>query len=67
MGIMSVLAEMHASPDFKLNLKFEIEVLCRQLQLQLTVNDLRKLFSQKKKNSFVFLSVGSSDSSYSSE
>jgi len=38
MGIMSVLAEMHSSQDFKLNLKFEIEVLCRQLQIQLTVN-----------------------------
>ncbi|CAF1002727.1 unnamed protein product [Didymodactylos carnosus] len=38
MGIMSVLAEMHQSPEFKLNLKFEIEVLCRQLQIQL--NDL---------------------------
>lgn len=37
MGIMSILAEMHATPDFKLNLKFEIEVLCRQLQIQLTV------------------------------
>ena len=24
MGIMSVLAEMHSTPDFKLNLKFEI-------------------------------------------
>ena len=38
MGIMSVLAEMHASQDFKLNLKFEIEVLCRQLQIQLNVS-----------------------------
>ena len=38
MGIMSVLAEMHATPDFKLNLKFEIEVLCRQLQIQLSVS-----------------------------
>ncbi|CAF0747026.1 unnamed protein product, partial [Didymodactylos carnosus] len=38
MGIMSVLAEMHQSPEFKLNMKFEIEVLCRQLQIQL--NDL---------------------------
>jgi hypothetical protein len=51
MGIMSVLAEMHASQDFKLNLKFEIEVLCRQLQIQLTVNSLRKdliiFFGQK--------------------
>ncbi|CAF1270900.1 unnamed protein product [Adineta steineri] len=35
MGIMSVLAEMHGTPDFKLNLKFEIEVLCKQLEIQL--------------------------------
>jgi hypothetical protein len=47
MGIMSVLAEMHSSPDFKLNLKFEIEVLCRQLQIQLTVN------KKKEKDFFV--------------
>ncbi|CAF4148281.1 unnamed protein product, partial [Rotaria sp. Silwood2] len=35
MGIMSVLAEMHGTQDFKLNLKFEIEVLCKQLEIQL--------------------------------
>ncbi|CAF0830698.1 unnamed protein product [Rotaria sordida] len=35
MGIMSILAEMHGTPDFKLNLKFEIEVLCKQLEIQL--------------------------------
>ncbi|CAF2797902.1 unnamed protein product [Rotaria sp. Silwood2] len=35
MGIMSVLAEMHGIPDFKLNLKFEIEVLCKQLEIPL--------------------------------
>ncbi len=38
MGIMSVLAEMHGTPDFKLNLKFEIEVLCKQLEIQLSVS-----------------------------
>lgn len=38
MGIMSVLAEMHGIPDFKLNLKFEIEVLCKQLEIQLNVS-----------------------------
>lgn len=46
MGIMSVLAEMHATPDFKLNFKFEIEVLCRQLQIQLSVSEI---FKKKKK------------------
>ena len=40
MGIMSVLVEMHGAPDVKLNLKFEIEVLCKQLEIQLNVCDL---------------------------
>ena len=38
MGIMSVLAEMHGTSDFKLNLKFEIEVLCKSLEIQLGVS-----------------------------
>jgi CCR4-NOT transcription complex subunit 1 len=49
MGIMSVLAEMHGTPDFKLNLKFEIEVLCKQLEIQLNVNKIFFFFSNKKK------------------
>ena len=32
MGLMNLLAELHAEPDLKLNLKFEIEVLCKHLQ-----------------------------------
>ena len=68
MGIMSVLGEMHASPDFKLNLKFEIEVLCRQLQIQLTV---RTFYYRKKIFSLTFLFFfffsGSSNSSYLSK
>ncbi len=39
MGIMSILAEMHGTQDFKLNLKFEIEVLCKQLEIQLNVRN----------------------------
>jgi len=35
MGIMNVLAELHQEPDLKLNLKFEIEVLCKTLSLDL--------------------------------
>uniref|UniRef100_A0A1I7SU78 Ubiquitinyl hydrolase 1 n=2 Tax=Bursaphelenchus xylophilus TaxID=6326 RepID=A0A1I7SU78_BURXY len=34
-GILKVLAEIHNEPDLKLNLKFEIEVLCKDLQLHL--------------------------------
>ena len=33
MGLMNLLAELHAEPDLKLNLKFEIEVLCKHLQV----------------------------------
>lgn len=34
MAIMSVLAELHQEPELKLNLKFEIEVLCKSLNLE---------------------------------
>lgn len=32
-AIMNVLAELHQEPDLKLNLKFEIEVLCKTLSI----------------------------------
>lgn len=32
---MKVLAELHNEYDLKLNLKFEIEVLCKELQVDL--------------------------------
>jgi len=35
MQIMSVLAELHSEPEIKLNLKFEIEVLCKALNLEI--------------------------------
>lgn len=35
MAIMSVLRELHDIPDLKLNLKFEIEVLCKHLQIEI--------------------------------
>merc|ERR1719309_1180559 len=38
-GLMNLLAELHAEPDLKLNLKFEIEVLCKHLQIEIC--DLR--------------------------
>ena len=40
MGLMNLLAELHAEPDLKLNLKFEIEVLCKHLHVE--INDLRQ-------------------------
>ncbi|XP_032816690.1 CCR4-NOT transcription complex subunit 1 isoform X5 [Petromyzon marinus] len=39
MAIMNVLAELHQEPDLKLNLKFEIEVLCKTLALD--INELK--------------------------
>lgn len=39
MAIMNVLAELHQEPDLKLNLKFEIEVLCKTLNID--VADLK--------------------------
>ena len=37
MAIMNVLAELHNRNDLKLNLKFEIEVLCKTLQIDMNV------------------------------
>ncbi|XP_030756048.1 CCR4-NOT transcription complex subunit 1 isoform X2 [Sitophilus oryzae] len=33
MALMNVLAELHSEPDLKLTLKFEIEVLCKNLEI----------------------------------
>lgn len=41
MTIMNVLAELHQEPDLKLNLKFEIEVLCKTLNLD--INELKPI------------------------
>ncbi|XP_042196278.1 CCR4-NOT transcription complex subunit 1 isoform X7 [Callorhinchus milii] len=49
MAIMNVLAELHQEHDLKLNLKFEIEVLCKNLALD--INDLKpgNLLKDKEK------------------
>ncbi|KAI8491153.1 CCR4-NOT transcription complex subunit 1, partial [Branchiostoma belcheri] len=39
LAIMNVLSELHQEPDLKLNLKFEIEVLCKTLNLD--IGDLK--------------------------
>jgi hypothetical protein len=38
MALMNVLAELHQEPDLKLNLKFEIEVLCKNLNIDVFVS-----------------------------
>lgn len=45
MAIMNVLTELHQEPDLKLNLKFEIEVLCKALNLE--VADLKPAYYLK--------------------
>ena len=39
MSVIYILAEIHHEQDLKLNLKFEIEVLCKNLQLDMKVSD----------------------------
>lgn len=34
---MNCLSELHREPGLKLTLKFEIEILCKTLNIQLTV------------------------------
>ena len=49
-GILNLLAELHQEQDLKLNLKFEIEVLCKALGLELsslTPGSLLKVFIHK--------------------
>lgn len=41
MAIMNVLAELHQEPDLKLNLKFEIEVLCKNLNIDVLVSKMK--------------------------
>lgn len=48
MAIMNVLAELHQEPDLKLNLKFEIEVLCKNLSID--VKDLKPVIYLKDPN-----------------
>ena len=40
MSIMNVLAELHQEQDLKLNLKFEIEVLCKNLNVDVVVSNV---------------------------
>ena len=46
MGIMNLLAELHQEHDLKLNLKFEIEVLCKTLSIELASLQPGNLLSQ---------------------
>jgi CCR4-NOT transcription complex subunit 1 len=37
MAILNCLAELHQEPELKLTLKFEVEVLCKALNLNVDV------------------------------
>lgn len=50
MGVLNVLAELHQEPDMKLNLKFEIEVLCKALSIE--IRDLKPHGVLKDENVF---------------
>lgn len=45
MAIMNVLGELHMEHDLRLNLKFEIEVLCKNLSLDVNVSGLLPLIN----------------------
>lgn len=42
-AIMNALAELHREQDMKLHLKFEIEVLCNELELNVKASNYLKL------------------------
>lgn len=56
MSVMNCLAELHQEPDLKLTLKFEVEVLCKALNIELKVNYIIYLLFniQSNFNSYVF-------------
>lgn len=45
MAIMKLLVELYEYADLKLNLKFEIEVLCKSLSLELKRKDTSTNFT----------------------
>ncbi|XP_064398380.1 CCR4-NOT transcription complex subunit 1-like [Halichondria panicea] len=49
MGIMAVLSELHSLPNLKLNLRFEIEVLCKHLLLEISDVSPCKLIGDTEK------------------
>jgi CCR4-NOT transcription complex subunit 1 len=56
MALMNVLAELHQEPDLKLNLKFEIEVLCKTLNID--INDLKPTTYLRTENRQIDILVG---------
>ena len=67
MGMLNLLAELHQEHDLKLNLKFEIEVLCKALSIELStlhpgtlLKDYDKLNKMLNFNNFGLTKPGSS-------
>ena len=59
MGIMNVLAELHQEEGLKLNLKFEIEVLCKTLSLDINVSmhTIFTVFIQSSRMVYLFIQL----------
>ena len=53
MAIMNVLAELHHRDELKLNLKFEIEVLCKTVGIEMTVRATIRTRVYKNKRAYV--------------
>ncbi|KAG2387119.1 hypothetical protein C9374_002154 [Naegleria lovaniensis] len=60
MGIVSLLVEIHAIPELKLNLKFEVEMLCKTLKL--TISQVEQ--QNKEKEDYIPLLQGRSQLKY---
>lgn len=56
MGLISLLAEIHALPELKLNLKFEVEMLCKNLNLVLSQIETKNMLENRIPHSDVLLS-----------
>lgn len=48
-AILQILAELHNEPDLKLNLKFEIEVLCKDLNVNLQTLNLKGILKDTER------------------
>lgn len=58
MGLISLLAEIHALPELKLNLKFEVEMLCKNLNLVLAQIETKNMLADRTPHSDVLLTNG---------
>lgn len=58
MSVLNCLAELHQEPGLKLTLKFEVEVLCKALNIDLKVIFLKKIVLYNNLISNLFCILG---------